>query len=295
MTVAVCYLSAEGIVFGADSTSTWNIPGSPHYFNHGQKLFEIGEKSTLGLVTWGLGALNTGSHRALTATLADDLKANPPASVLQVSERWVDHFWTAYTTSMVVEIQRCKDLAAKPPYGQGTQQDRTEDEEREFRFLSDSLGVGFCIGGYLPSVRNPEAFAMLFHPLTDKPVPTPLPRHDACVWGVPNIAKRLILGADERLVPDVMNSGHWSGTEADLWAILNKYTLRHPPLPMRDAIDFVHMCIFSTIKALKFSPYSQTCGGPIEIAVITADRHFRWVMHKSWDSAITDGDHHGQG
>ena len=136
---------------------------------------------------------------------------------------------------------------------------------------------------------------MLFHPLTDKPAPTPLPRHDACVWGVPNIAKRLILGADERLVPDVMNSGHWTGTEADLLVILNQYMLPHPPLPMRDAIDFVHMCIFSTIKALKFSPYSQTCGGPIEIAVITADRDFRWVMHKSWDSAITDGDHHGQG
>ena len=157
MTVAVCYVSAEGVVLGADSTSTWNIPGAPHYFDHGQKLFEIGEKSTLGIVTWGLGALNTGSHRAQAATLADDLKAIPPASVLEVSERWVDHFWAAYTTSVAAEIQRCKDLGAKQPLGRGTQQDRTEDEEREFRFLRDSLGVGFsCIGGICQVPATPK-------------------------------------------------------------------------------------------------------------------------------------------
>jgi len=58
---------------------------------------------------------------------------------------------------------------------------------------------------------------------------------------------------------------------------------------MRDAIDFVHSCISSTIKTLKFSHLSQTCGGPIEIAVITTDRDFRWVRHKEWDAAIKEG------
>jgi hypothetical protein len=32
------------------------------------------------------------------------------------------------------------------------------------------------------------------------------------------------------------------------------------------------------------------CGGPIEIAVITTDRRFRWVRHKDWDVAIAEGD-----
>jgi hypothetical protein len=294
VTIAVCYLSAEGVVLGADSTSTWNIPGAPHYFNHGQKLFEIGEESTLGLVTWGLGALNVGSHRALAALLADDLKTNPPSSVLQVAERWVDRFWAAYTTSMAAEIQRCRDLGARPPFGTSAPNCRTEDEEREFQNTRASLVVGFCIGGYLPNSRTPEAFEMLFDPLANRPAPTPLPRHDATVWGVPNMVQRLMLGADDRLVRDIMNSGFWSGTEADILNIIRNYALPHPHLPMRDAIDYVHMCIFSTIKALKFSPYSQTCGGPIEIAVITADRKFRWVKHKAWDSAIADGETYGQ-
>lgn len=58
---------------------------------------------------------------------------------------------------------------------------------------------------------------------------------------------------------------------------------------MRDAVDYVHSCIYCTIKAMKFSNLSQVCGGPIEVAVITADRRFRWVRHKSWDAAIADG------
>jgi hypothetical protein len=292
VTVAVCYLSAEGVVLGADSTSTWNIPGSPHYFNHGQKLFEIGEDSTLGIVTWGLGGLNAGSHRALTATLADDLNGNPPASVQQVAERWAAQFWTAYTGSMGAEIQRCQDLNAKPAFGtpNPTATPRTEQEEHEFNALRAYLPVGFCIGGYLPATREPEAFEVLFDPLGNLPTPNPLPRHDACVWGVPNIVMRLILGSDPRLADDILNSGHWNGTPTELLSILNSHAFLHPPLPMRDAIDYVHMCIFSTIKALKFSPYSQTCGGPVEIAVITADRKFRWVKHKQWDSAINGGE-----
>ena len=60
-------------------------------------------------------------------------------------------------------------------------------------------------------------------------------------------------------------------------------------LPIREAIDFVHACIYSTIKAMKFSNFSQICGGPIEIAVITSDRRFRWVLHKDWDAAVLEG------
>jgi hypothetical protein len=62
-------------------------------------------------------------------------------------------------------------------------------------------------------------------------------------------------------------------------------------LPIREAIDFVHACVSSTIKAMKFSTsLAQICGGPIEIAVITTDRRFRWVRHKDWDVAIAEGD-----
>jgi hypothetical protein len=66
--------------------------------------------------------------------------------------------------------------------------------------------------------------------------------------------------------------------------------LSHAILPIRDAIDFVYTCIYSTIKALKFSSLQQICGGPIEIAIITTDRPFRWVRHKAFDAAISEGE-----
>ena len=37
---------------------------------------------------------------------------------------------------------------------------------------------------------------------------------------------------------------------------------------------------------MKFSHYLPVCGGPIEIAVISTDRNFRWVRHKRFDDAL---------
>jgi len=42
-------------------------------------------------------------------------------------------------------------------------------------------------------------------------------------------------------------------------------------------------------KAMKFSHMAPVCGGPVEIAVITTDRKFRWVRHKKFDAAIGEG------
>ena len=79
------------------------------------------------------------------------------------------------------------------------------------------------------------------------------------------------------------------GTIDELNALLNANQLGCSNPPIRDAVDFVHTCIFSTIKALKFSSLHQICGGPIELAVLRTDRPFQWVRHKEWDSAIYDG------
>jgi hypothetical protein len=110
--------------------------------------------------------------------------------------------------------------------------------------------------------------------LTDRFNSPPTPRH---------LVQTILKGA-------IVNSGKWRGTDAELQAILEKFAFGHALLPVRDAIDFVHACIYSTIKGLKFSNFPQICGGPIEIAVITTDRRFRWVRHKNWDAAITEGD-----
>ena len=121
-------------------------------------------------------------------------------------------------------------------------------------------------------------------------MPVELPMHNPSFWGAPNMIIRLLKGCDWGLRQSILKSGFWRATEQDLDSLIGNHTLGHGILPIRDAIDFTHACINSTIKALKLSNLSQICGGPIEIAVITADRRFRWVRHKPWDAAIFEGE-----
>lgn len=297
MTIAACYLSPEGLVLGADSTSTYANPDGHHYFNHAQKLFEVGENSSLGIVTWGLGGLAVSSYRMLIAQLADDLEAKPPASVAEVAQRWCDHFWQAYTSASFLAplFQRRDALRTKSEYVAGkppAPDSRTEVEENEFARLLNTLGVGFCIGGHVTNNRTSAAFEIVIDAQTGtKPVPAALPVGAQKFWGVPNLILRLIRGCDIGLRNKVLSSGKWTGTEAEFDNFVDEFTLQHPgTVPIRDAIDFTYTCILSTIKAMKFSNLPQVCGGPIEIAVITNDRNFRWVRHKPLDAAITEGD-----
>ena len=294
MTIAACYLTSEGVVLGADSTSSFTVADGLHYLNYNQKLFEIGENSTLGALTWGLGAVSDKSYRTLFALLADDISKKSPASVEEVAKRWIDQFWQEYSTALAVSIKECKTLHTKLPFDKNADpvdpQARTELEEKTYQNLKQSLVVGFCVAGYLPTDRIPAAFAMVFDPLASKPTATALQIGTWSFWGAPNMIQRLIFGCDSALKDTILKSDKWIGTENDLVALLNQYHLATLLLPIREAIDFVHSCIHSTIKALKFSNLSQICGGPIEIAVITTDRRFRWVRHKSWDMATTEGE-----
>lgn len=292
MTIAMCYLSPEGIVLGADSTSSGTFePGGFHFFNHNQKLFELGEDGTVAVLTWGLGGLGALSYRTILANLADDLKATPPASLDDIAVRFSALFWSNYSLILAAEMARAATLSAKTAHDPANimkADARTADEEKEFSDLVSGLYVGFCVAGYLLPDRTPKAFQMGFTVLMNS-APLPSALLTTSFWGAPNMILRLMNGWDGDLRGSLLGSGHWSGTESDLDQVLKRNGLTLPPLPIRDAIDFVHACIQSTIKALKFSSLSQICGGPIEIAVITTDRHFRWVRHKEWDAAISEG------
>ncbi len=281
-------------MFGADSTSTYGDPGERHYYNHAQKLFEVGEDSTLGIVTWGLGGLSVGSYRMIVALFADDLQANPPTTVAEIADRWAAHFWASYTASDIWPlVLECRLLNAMPAFDPSANPvdpaARTEAQEQRFQQLRLGLVAGFCIGGYKLPDRVPSAFVVIADPLGALPVPAPITQGWS-FWGAPNMIQRLLFGCDDSLKASILESGMWNGTGADLDALVADHQLAHPQVPMREAIDFVHSCIYGTIKAMKFSSLPQICGGPIEIAAITVDRKFRWVRHKAWDAAINEGE-----
>lgn len=290
MTIAGLYLSPEGVVLGADSTSSVQHAGNGyHYFDFGQKLFEIGENSSLGLITWGLGGLGDISYRALVAELADSLQQAPPATVAEVAIRWVSSFWPIF--SSLPSVQEALALHAKPSHDPADPASRTREEEERWTKARNNLAVGFCIAGYVLPSRRVEAQIVAFQVGEPEPVPSPANHYALQCWGMPNIFNRLLYGVDQEGVDAVMSSGRWTGTEQELvQALIANPLIPRAHLPIRDAIDYVHSAIYCTIKGMKFSSLPQVCGGPIEIAVITSDRKFRWVRHKSLDAAIADGE-----
>ena len=292
MTIAVCSVSPEGVVFGADSTTSFMVSDGFHYLNHNQKIFEIGNGSTLAAMTWGMASLGEMSHRTQFALLADTLTSQGVKDVRRTCEIWINQFWPLYQNAVAAQLPTLVALHQKPPFMKAvtiSQGARTEDEERTYQRLRLGLLVGFCIGGYDPADRAPAAFEIIFDPLAAKPNPTAVAIGDTRCWGAPKVFGRIVSGIDPEARLAILSSGNWSGTPQDLDTLLASHQLYLPGLPIRDALDFVHSCISSTIKTLKFSHLSQVCGGPIEIAVITTDRDFRWVRHKEWDVAIKEG------
>lgn len=225
MTIAACYVSSEGVVMGADSTSTVRVPGLPEqHYNHEQKVFEIGLGSTLAISMWGVGGLEALSYRTMIAKLADDLIGDPPESVEEVAKRWHARFWDAYRRCFGGLINRRHDLVRMTP--------RTEEEDRELARL-EGLGGGFCLGGHIMTDRVPHAFEMSYGlGMVDELRPPTELRYDAPnFWGCPNLIKRLIYGVDETVFREILNSGKWNGTPEELIPDHFAWNLENTRLP----------------------------------------------------------------
>jgi len=288
VTIAACHVSSEGVVVAADSTTTTFVPGPggelspPHHYNYSQKVFEFGDVgSTAGVVLWGLSVLGSKSYRTLIAEIADEAKKQNLASLDKVAEIAVSMFWDEYSAAFEEQVKWAQELEAKG-------EERTEEENDSLARLKEYLSGGFCLGGRWGAGRSPRAFATPFGPvLTSAPSPRELAVGDYAFWGCPALVERLWWGISPGLFQKIVESGRWTGTSDDLLSLIADSILHLPrDLPLREAIDWIYSTIYITIKAIKFSHLLPVCGGPIEIAVITTDRPFRWVRHKRLGEAI---------
>jgi len=286
MTIATCLVLPEGVIFGADSTTSADIGHRYHYLNHNQKILELGEGSTLAVMTWGLSGFDRLSYRTLAARLSDEFGNQPPESVRRATERWAQVVWDAYTHELKDELARVRVLEAKASPNDVTSSDkRSDDEDQAFRTALLDLRVSFCLGGYVEADRMPRAYNFTIDPTLRSP-PVVSEVEGMGFWGQPSLFMRLVDGYDYDIREAILKSEYWSGTPEQLDSLLANRELLPAHMTIRDGVDYVHFSIYATIKAFKFSSNDQVCGGPIELAVITSDRKFRWVKHKTWDSAI---------
>ena len=291
MTIACCFVVPEGIVLGADSTITTVIDGKPHYLNHNQKIFEVGENSQYGMITWGLTAFGDLSYRTLIARLADNFISEEPQSVLDAANIWSKTVWNAYKKAFETEINKFgrlyNDIAARHQPVPKEEQELDKTQRDELNQMNHVLSAGFCIAGYSERDRIPHAYSIEIDPSL-RSQPTAVKIQKLQHFGNDEVVSRIIGVFSDEIISAIKESGYWTGDQKDIEQVLATLKLERPDMTMRDAIDFVHFTIYSTIKATKFSVRDKDCGGPIELAVITTDRKFRWVNHKTWDSAISD-------
>ncbi|MCX5677127.1 MAG: hypothetical protein NTX87_19230, partial [Planctomycetota bacterium] len=226
MTIAACYLSAEGVVLGADSTSTVFVAGRggqsgcQHHYDYAQKVFEFGDpESTAGLALWGLGSMGVTSHRTLIAETADEATRLNLPSLEDVAALMSRIFWEHYQRAFQQFLARTRELHAK---GDSV----TAEEKEERTFLREHLSGGFCLGGRWGSQRQPKAFEICYDPLlTEPPKPAVLQLGTAYFWGCPNLIDRLLRGMDYPMFSRILESGKWQGTADDLFEVLEEGAL----------------------------------------------------------------------
>lgn len=262
MTIAAAYLTSEGIVFGTDSTTTISTPhGVAQLFNYAQKIFEVGENSRFGVATWGAGSLQGVSHRTLIAKLAHEadlekLKVRDAANLFKkiITEKYTDG----------------KNIG----------------------------GLGYLLGGWDPDTHLPECYRIVFDIQEPQPEWIPLNVGDAMFFGYPDFFSRVFYGYDSNLPGRILDElrkmelGIEESKIKDAFqkafekAVAPLAAAGFRDLPIREAIDFVYTYLHITVKAFKFRFGPPICGGPIEIAFISTDRKFRWVLHKDFARAI---------
>ncbi len=285
MTIAACHVSPEGVVLGADSTTTLLMPGTQSvcHFDHAQKIFEVGQPGAcLGLVTWGLGQIGSLSHRSIAAELGAEVAASGQCTFQSIVDILVNIVLPEYRDSYEDQIQLAIELKNK--YDCNT---INPNEISDLNNLIRALSFGYCLGGRPPHVHACSAYSIEFSPLSEQPATSEIPTETPRFWGVPFFFERLLYGFDSDTISQILDSGHWNASEEVLFDIIDKNQLFTPShLPIREAIDWIHTIIHTTIRSVKFARWQHICGGPIEIATITSDRPFRWVCHKRLDSAI---------
>ncbi len=74
----------------------------------------------------------------------------------------------------------------------------------------------------------------------------------------------------------------WGGETEALIKLINSDPIMNRNeklMPLKDGIDFAEFMVDATIKYQRFSDIIKTCGGPIDVLVMTKDKAF-WHKHK---------------
>lgn len=277
MTIAVSGNFTEGVVLGADSAASYQQmsacakPGCGHempiisnVFNGAQKIYHIGRdplsEPYAGMI-YGASQYAGQSWRNVFAQASDGISAHKTASEA--------------LGQIKVFLKDLEPDESKRPVG----------------------GIFFC--GYGKNDAHVHSYKLDMHTLAiEEFVP------GVVAWdGVTHVVQQLVnginwqtgqelnvmFGAQEIDLTDAAGATHKRKVVEVIGELLKGTSARcnlDTSMPIRDAIDYVHFLVYSTVKHYKFAHLEPVCGGEVEVAVITRDRGFRRIKTKPMGSEL---------
>lgn len=256
MTIAVSLNVNAGLVLASDSASTLvgqaagGQVGVFQIYSHAYKLFQI-SNLPIGLLTWGIGAFGETSVEELVHTFIPGEKSRSPLSVEKITKEFGEYIKVLY--------------------------------DKFFKAWPNKPGLGFVICGFSDGSARPEEYSLLFPQVGMKRIRKP--EESGLVWnGEIEAITRLEKGFSPnlgRVFAEIGLSDDQKKKFQDLQMQYLEARLFDPTMPLQDAVDLARFLVETTIEFEKFKPGAPTCGGPIDVAIITKRDGFNWISRKS--------------
>jgi len=271
MSIVICIKVGEGLVLAADSTATIQAVsregdvGILNTYEYARKLSHIGDLP-IGALTWGIELIGNRNIESLLSEYES----------IVLSSRYNE------------ETKKCKSYELR------------DIVDEIFKFLKDRYDqaygagpqeqkpvIGMLIAGYSHNQFFPEEYRFVFPnykaPERIRPNINDKPVYGASWHGQIDAIQRLYRGYDPGLRKILIDKGVDTKIVEELPKDLVRleWQIIYDGMPLQDAIDLAEYLIKVVIGRYRFLPGPPTCGGNIDIAVITY-KGFSWVRRKSW-------------
>lgn len=254
MSIIVSVKVRDGIVLGADGMSQIYIQdkqgrtGVAQTYKNARKLFEVANIH-MGIMAYGAGNIGKRSVQGVIEDFSEKIRTTEPKSietVEQVTQKLFTHINEQYEEQL-----SSIDPAQRPLVGvfvAGYSKDQPSPEEWEFQIPAN------------PKVRRVRDISV----------------YGASWRGVALPFTRLNMGIDPRIIAELVKKGV-DKKIIDEAANLVKSQIMYDAMPVQDAIDFASHILRTTIVQTTFEVGPPSCGGPLDIAIISKVDGFQWV------------------
>ena len=248
MTICVSVKTRDGIVLGTDSMTTVMLPSTDDQpiiaktFSNARKLMQF-RNFPVGVFTYGLGNLGPRTVNSHILGFSHTFKQVTGWTVQQIANGLLEYMMREY--------------------------------DEIYEHIEDKQLLGLHVAGYSYDSALPEEWKIEI-PHTTEAIPV---MSSGVNWeGIILPFGRLYHGYDFRLIQALEKEG--VGSDLFYKALKESPLIPHilfDAMPLQDAINYVVYVLRTTIGFTSFEIGPPSCGGQLQVAVISEEGGFQWI------------------